>query len=570
MNNYLSLFTKTFEHDQVMKIDNCVLQARREDGYINAGKLCTLCDKKFSHWVENKRTIEFLTELQKCFKEQGITAPMYTTSRSENRHGTYVHPLVAINIAQWASPVFEVRIVSWVYQLFLTGSVNANSTMSLNELEQTRIKQLEHKITKLEQAYYNLEVKHERLKDKKSRHQFDRGNCFYIVRDLDCKYMVYKFGQTDDFTRRLSSLRTSCPRMTIERLIYIEDHIEFENKIKQYFKDNGHLKFQNHEFVEIPLEYVNNVIDKFLVDYEYAELPIHILDCINKKYLDCISDKDNKYIDLVFNHIQTNPNFNVIEYLEQCTSQINQIASQIDQHEQELEKLHQRISCNEPIYKPIISGKRITNITDMKLDDFEHDNPLKRRIRKSDFDFIITKIDELYPDKKSHEWFIRQFIFHTCYYTGVNPKKLLKMTYQNMIDFIHGKTVKIDDKHVLFTNEFIKDRLSFLIPCTPYLLPGGMVNIYGGQLTYRQLCKWVKLFFQQLEMKNFGKPMSGKDCYILLDFKTTFLYRLLISGMSTSDISVFAHHKHTSTTEHHLKHAQCIYNEDFTPISDND
>lgn len=264
-----------------------------------------MCGKKLSYWMDNNRTKEFLTELKKYFDEQGITAPLYTTSRSENRHGTYVHPLVAINIAQWASPKFEVRsskfeirVLSWVYELFLTGSVNANSTMSLNELEQTRIKQLEHKITKLEQDYYTLEVKHERLKHKKPRHQFDRGNCFYIVRDLDCKYMVYKFGQTDDFTKRLSTLRTSCPRMTVERLIYIENHIEFENLVKQCFKDNGHLKFQNHEFVEIPLDYVNKVVDKFLIDYEYGELPTHILECINKKYLDCVSDKDNKHIDL--------------------------------------------------------------------------------------------------------------------------------------------------------------------------------------------------------------------------------------------------------------------------------
>lgn len=188
-------------------------------------------------------------------------------------------------------------------------------------------------------------------------------------------------------------------------------------------------------------------------------------------------------------------------------------------------------------------------------------------ICKCDFDFIISKINELYPDKNTHEWFIRQFIFNVCYYTGVNPKKLLKMTFTNMIDFIHGKNVKIDGTHVLFTNNFVKDKLSFLIPYTPYLLPGGMVNIFGRSLTYRQLCKWIKVFFQQLEMKNFGKTLSDKDCYILLDFKTTFLYRLKSSGMSTSDISTYAHHKHTSTTEHHLKHAQCIYNEDFIPLS---
>lgn len=212
------------------------------------------------------------------------------------------------------------------------------------------------------------------------------------VRDLDCKFMVYKFGQTEDFTKRLSSLRTSCPRMTVERLIYIENHIEFESKVKQCFKENGHLKFQNHEFVEIPLEYVNKVVNTYLdeYEYEYDEIPTNILERINKQYLACVSDRDVKLVDLIFYHMEKTPDF---------------------------------------------------------------------------------------------------------------------------------------------------------------------------RIDYRKFCQWV-------EINNFGKELTGKEHYILYDFKTTFLYRLHTSGMSTSDISTFAHHKNTSTTENHLKNCKLIYTEKFVPLKE--
>jgi hypothetical protein len=37
--------------------------------------------------------------------------------------GTWVHPKVAINIAQWISPKFSVQVSEWIYQLLTTGSV---------------------------------------------------------------------------------------------------------------------------------------------------------------------------------------------------------------------------------------------------------------------------------------------------------------------------------------------------------------------------------------------------------------------------------------------------------------
>lgn len=608
---------KTFDTDQIVQFDKYVLHARKEDGYINAGKLCAMCDKKFYNWMDNKRSKEFLKELELVFKESNIDKPLYINDRRNNYHGTFVHPLVAINIAQWASTKFEVRVVSWIYELFLTGSVDINTTHTISTLDNIRYQQLELEHTKLkeyliqrEQEYYNLEVKHERLKEKKQRHKFQNGNCFYIVHDLDCKYKVYKFGQTSDFTKRLSSLRTSSPRMTVERLIYIDKHVEFEECVKNYFRENGHLRFSNHEYVEIPLEYINKVIDLIVTRFDcyIFEINKDVLDCINKKYFDCLSNDITTSVDQIFNYIQETADTDVenisrkITDLESCANTLkqkadsiydkldtfdkncNEITNKLDTFQQNqiiqilntVEKVDykfkefeedlkqtKQIACNNQSVHKTIQTKRVTTMDNIEIQDFEHTHPLKRRFRKSDFEFLVEQIDK-YCTKSTHRWFLHHFILHICNYTGVAPRKFISMTRENIIDYINGKQVKIDDTYVLYTNDFIVKKFEFLLPYVDNLLPGGMVSQYGGKLTYRQLSKWFRKYFDNLEIKNFGKILPNLEGYRLYDFKTMLLYRLSNSGMAISDISTFLHHKNISTTQFHLNKHNLIYDEDFS------
>lgn len=215
-----------------------------------------------------------------------------------------------------------------------------------------------------------------------------------------------------------------------------------------------------------------------------------------------------------------------------------------------------KISCEQvsqtkiiPII-PTVVTKILPSVNNIQ--EFEHEKPLKHRVRKSDFDFIISNIYK--EKKKNHIWFINQFAFHVCYYTGVAPGQLIDMTYENIVDFIHGKFVSIGNVYPLFTNDFVKDKISFLIPYIPLLLQGGMVNTDGGKLDPRLLRKWVGVYLHQLGMKNFGI----KDSYRLHDFKTTFLYMLYNSGMNLSDISKYMHHKTVGITENYIKNHPLI------------
>lgn len=510
---------------------------RQTDGYINVGKICSLHGKQFAHWLESSRTKKFLNDLEPLFKKRGITTPLYTKVRKENKQGTYAHPLVAINIAQWISPRFEISIATLVYELFLTGEQVDIQIDTIEQIDNERISQ----------------VKHENSDSLDFKHKFHAGNCFYIVQDIDCKYEMFKFGQSNNFAKRISSLRNTTPRMLVKRLIYIENHIEFENYIKQFLKANNYLKFVQREYVDIPLQQLNQVVDLLISELKYNvyEIDTTILDCVNKKYLNCISTKN---IDKIFNYIEEMSDINV----EQITNKLQIIDEQFKQYS---EQKIQKTQNNESDIIQTIQVNRITTIDDFVIQDFEHEFPLKRRVRKSDFDFLIEQVNLKYA-RDTHKWFILQFIFHVCYYTGVAPRKLILMTRKDMVNYINGIPIKIDSYN-LFTNNFIKEKFAFLLPYTNNLLPGGMVNQYGGKLTYRQLCKWTRTYFEKLEQNNFGKILTNDDGYRLYDFKTILLFRLYNSGMAISDISTFLHHKNICTTQNHLKDHKFLYDETF-------
>jgi hypothetical protein len=57
-----------------------------------------------------------------------------TGGRNELR-GTWVHPRLAVNIAQWISPEFDVQVSKWIYELCITGNVSLDSKATTQELD---------------------------------------------------------------------------------------------------------------------------------------------------------------------------------------------------------------------------------------------------------------------------------------------------------------------------------------------------------------------------------------------------------------------------------------------------
>lgn len=103
------------------------IHQRLLDGYIDATTLCKASNKKFSDYSRLKSTIEFVQELS---SETGIpvSALIQTiTGGIPQFQGTWIHPQVAINLAQWASPKYAVLVSKWVFE-WMSGRIpNVNN-----------------------------------------------------------------------------------------------------------------------------------------------------------------------------------------------------------------------------------------------------------------------------------------------------------------------------------------------------------------------------------------------------------------------------------------------------------
>ncbi|WP_140919734.1 KilA-N domain-containing protein [Limnobaculum xujianqingii] len=105
------------------EIEGEIIHLRAKDGYINATAMCQLANKSFHDYSRLKVTGEFLTELS---NETGIPVSeliqTFKGGRVENQ-GTWIHPQVGINLAQWLSPKFAVRVSGWIYEWMNGGGV---------------------------------------------------------------------------------------------------------------------------------------------------------------------------------------------------------------------------------------------------------------------------------------------------------------------------------------------------------------------------------------------------------------------------------------------------------------
>lgn len=92
-----------------------LIEQRAKDGYIHASAMCTAAGKLFNDYSRLKTTSAFLEALE---TDTGIpVTELIQSLRGGEPHfqGTWVHPKVAIHLAQWLSPEFAVQVVNWVH-----------------------------------------------------------------------------------------------------------------------------------------------------------------------------------------------------------------------------------------------------------------------------------------------------------------------------------------------------------------------------------------------------------------------------------------------------------------------
>jgi len=173
--------------------DNYTIEYRDEDGYINVTNLCNAGGKEFKAWNRLEKTKAFLKALSSMVTISTSELIKYK-SGSIHERATWVHPQVAINIAQWISPEFDVKVSGWVYEIMVTGKVDVKNTKSYKQLQkenkdhQLRIKVLENRYLK-----------------KHKRTDYKAENVIYVLTtESNKKNNIYIMGKATNLTNRLS------------------------------------------------------------------------------------------------------------------------------------------------------------------------------------------------------------------------------------------------------------------------------------------------------------------------------------------------------------------------------
>ena len=98
------------------KVGHEIIQQRAKDGYINATAMCKAAGKLWADYRRLKITGEFCVALS---SDMGIPITELIqsfTGGNPQLQGTWVHPQVALHLAQWLSPEFAVKVSKWVFE----------------------------------------------------------------------------------------------------------------------------------------------------------------------------------------------------------------------------------------------------------------------------------------------------------------------------------------------------------------------------------------------------------------------------------------------------------------------
>ena len=105
-----------------------VIDQRATDGYINATAMCQAVGKQMNDYLRLKTTKGFLNALGPATGIPVAELIQRVMGGTPEIQGTWVHPRVAIHMAQWLSPEFSVHVSGWVFE-WLSGQSSQHSRL---------------------------------------------------------------------------------------------------------------------------------------------------------------------------------------------------------------------------------------------------------------------------------------------------------------------------------------------------------------------------------------------------------------------------------------------------------
>lgn len=137
-------------------INGIVVQQRRADGYINGTAMCATHNKDISDWLRANETLELAGALAEDLgiKSNPVKSPNSLKTRvsasyptlvivkrgaPDSGGGVWLHPDLAISLAQWCSPKFAIQVSKWVREWMTTGKApTANEILAQYNQDRSR------------------------------------------------------------------------------------------------------------------------------------------------------------------------------------------------------------------------------------------------------------------------------------------------------------------------------------------------------------------------------------------------------------------------------------------------
>jgi hypothetical protein len=200
-----------------LTINNHIIMFRETDKYINATQLCKAGDKKFNDWFRLDNTKELISMLE---SNAGIPALNLVEKKIGGSHeGTFIHPDLAIQLAQWINPHFALQVSSWIRTLFTKGKVN--------------IKLLKEQENKINKSTKKIKILEDMVLKKQKRTEYPESNVIYLLTTEDHKKRrTYILGKAKNLTTRLGTYNKTCDHEVIYyKACKTEKHMDLSEEI---------------------------------------------------------------------------------------------------------------------------------------------------------------------------------------------------------------------------------------------------------------------------------------------------------------------------------------------------
>ncbi len=246
---------------QTLKLNDVVVISRSDDNYINATQLCQAGDKLFADWFHLNTTKQLLNDAE---SDIGIPISQLIDTKNENsnefQQETWIHPDLAIQLAQWISPQFALQVSKWVRTLFTTGNVSID--IQLLEDKNKEIMMKDNKIKLLEDLYIK----------KQQRKDYPEKNVIYILTTEDNKKKrIYIIGKAKKLKTRLSTYnKTSEHEVIYYKSCKSEEDMKIiENMVINKLKDFKEKANRDRFILPIGknISFFTNIIDKSIEFY---------------------------------------------------------------------------------------------------------------------------------------------------------------------------------------------------------------------------------------------------------------------------------------------------------------